>query len=205
MQIHVSHAIAREIKTWCLKLASQLDCEDCHNCLHKQLCLFIICNNSSFLSIICTKCAVEIHVASNVWKCNKNIRFDLKALTKLQVQARFELATFCVWGRRDSHYTIEPTDSAWRPLRFYTTGLKVEIYTAVQSYKALSARFTSKQILPFGFAVQYRPGMTLWRFKILCSQCIMWLSFQTVIINMFVLHIHVVDTEISETEMRVIA
>ena len=29
------------------------------------------------------------------------------------------------------------------------------IYTAMQSQKAVSAYFTSKQILPFGFAVQY--------------------------------------------------
>ena len=28
-------------------------------------------------------------------------------------------------------------------------------YTAVQSQKAVSAHFTSKQILPFGFAQQY--------------------------------------------------
>ena len=28
-------------------------------------------------------------------------------------------------------------------------------YTAVQSHKAVSAYFTSKQILPFGFAQQY--------------------------------------------------
>jgi hypothetical protein len=28
---------------------------------------------------------------------------------KAKVRARLELATFCVWSRRDNHYTIEPT------------------------------------------------------------------------------------------------
>ena len=36
-----------------------------------------------------------------------------------------------------------------------------EMYTAMQSQKAVSAYFTSKQILPFAFAVQYSQGVVL--------------------------------------------
>ena len=43
----------------------------------------------------------------------------------------------------------------WVKLRNWGTNSSQYTYTAVQNQKAVSAYFTSEQILPFGFAVQY--------------------------------------------------
>ena len=51
-------------------------------------------------------------------------------------------------------------DEINQPIYMYTKlcGLLILVtYTAVQSQKAVSAHFTSKQIPPFGFAEQNRP------------------------------------------------
>ena len=58
-------------------------------------------------------------------------------------QSDFVTRTLTCYGGRSAQFTL--------PIYI----IMKKMYTAVQSQKALSAFFTSKQILPFGFEKQY--------------------------------------------------